>query len=742
MIPRHQQALVLQRLREFPAVALVGPRQAGKTTLAKSLSTIYFDLEQEGDRVQLDLRWPELTQSDQLVVLDEAQAWPEVFPRLRGAIDARRKINGRFLLLGSVSPSLTREVGESLAGRLALVELSPLVAAELPPEYHDNLWRYGGFPDGGVIGGKGAAFPIWQESYIRQMAQRDLPAWGLPAKPAETERLLRLTAAINGSLLNASQLGQGLGVSYHTIQNYLDHLEGAFLIRLLRPFFANNFPKRLLKSPKLYWRDSGLLHSLLGWSPDADLFARPWVGASWEGWVIEQILAVRQARGDSTHAWFFRTSDGLECDLILESGSEREVLEIKLASEPSSGDFRKLEKIAHLVGATRQVMITRIEDPGKMVATGARWSVNLAAYLAQFATLPHLSAVAVTPSAASVPVLLQRISEAAGALRERGIVSNETLLKRAQWLKEDLDALSFDTFRILPTQWIEPPGMGLRIPLVEYEFGKTDHDIENATDPFNVPKDVRLIDGTTLSHGDLRHFGKVSEIGHTIIPTLWLANPKLRERVRLPTQHLDTLNEVWWLSRWQGIESDSVEMEYLARRDKPNLSKKNPSTVDWRFTVLGGQIAINLSVKNRRGTVGSPLFKKGVYLFGDDPDEAFDENSEDEINVLAITAYHGGWITPQQEADLAAKYLDQDLVARNRPVVDAVVLSVVSGSTPTSYDRLYFPTTRSLAKKDLLMKAILKPMDFEDISRVGIVRFPIPLPELLDSIARENSPAR
>jgi hypothetical protein len=201
------------------------------------------------------------------------------------------------------------------------------------------------------------------------------------------------------------------------------------------------------------------------------------------------------------------------------------------------------------------------------------------------------------------------------------------------------------------------------------------------------------------------------------------------------------LNEVWWLSRWQGVDANSVEMEYLARRDDANLSKKMPATVDWRLTVLGGQVAVNLSVKNRRGTLGSRSFKKGVYLFGDDPDEPFACSHEDEINVLAITAYHGGWITAQQEADLAAAYLDQELISRNRPVIDAVALSVVSGNTPTSYDRLYFPTTRSLAKKDLILKAIFRPMDIEDSSRIGIHRYPIPLPELLDSMPPENSPS-
>jgi len=375
MIRRAMTDLLRDRLAQFPAVALIGPRQCGKTTLAKSLARRYFDLEQPPERLRLDLGWDDLTGRDDLVVLDEAQAWPAVFPRLRAAIDARRKKNGRFLLLGSVSPMLMRQVSESLAGRMALLELTPFQFAELPKADPDLLWRCGGFPDGGVLGD--ATFPQWQTSYLSLMAQRDLPAWGLSAKPALTDRLFRMVAAQQGGILNASQLGQSLGITYHTVQTYLEHLTAAFLIRLLPPFHTN-IRKRLVKSPKIYWRDSGLLHALLGHAPEADLSAQPWVGASWEGWVIEQILAARQARGENLEAFYFRTQDGLEADLLLQSGKEREVIEIKLTTSPALEDFARLEKIAALTKATRQVLISRTRQS---TTKGSRWSANLAGYL-------------------------------------------------------------------------------------------------------------------------------------------------------------------------------------------------------------------------------------------------------------------------------------------------------------------------------------------------------------------------
>jgi uncharacterized protein len=375
MLARAAAPLVRARLREFPAVALVGPRQCGKTTLAKALSRRYFDLEQASERVRLDLEWDDLVAQKGLVVLDEAQAWPEVFPRLRGAIDAARKRKGRFLLLGSVSPSLMRHVSESLAGRLALMELSPLSVAEVGAEKLDALWRTGGFPDGGVL--KSRAFPIWQRSYLDLMAQRDLPAWGLAAKPATTAKLLKMLAALQGAPLNASRLGQSLGVSYHTVQSYLDFLEGAYLIRSLPPFEAN-LGKRLVKSPRIYVRDSGLLHSLLDLSRDEDLASKPWVGASWEGFVIEQILSVRRSRGEEIDAFFFRTQDGHEVDLVLQAGAEREVIEIKLSSAPALEDLAKLETLGTKLRATRCVLLSRTRA---VHAEGRRWSVDLRAYL-------------------------------------------------------------------------------------------------------------------------------------------------------------------------------------------------------------------------------------------------------------------------------------------------------------------------------------------------------------------------
>lgn len=373
MIERDLSRLIRQRLAQFPAVTLVGARQCGKTTLARTLAPTCFNLEAPEERTRLDATWPQVMAAGGLVVFDEAQHWPELFARLRGEIDAHRKQNGRFILLGSVAPSLMRNVSESLAGRMAVLELTPFHFGEVADL--DRLWRNGGFPDGGVI--EAGAYPVWQESYLRAMAERDLPAWGLPAKPMVTERLFRMIAAEQGAILNLSKLGQSLGLSHHTVAAYLDQLEGAFLIRRLPPLQAN-LRKRLVKAPRIYWRDPGLLHALLRLPAEDDLLAHPWAGASWEGFVIEQILAAHSVRGDSIGAYFFRSHDGYEADLVLETGRAREVIEIKLTSAPAPEDLARLDKVAEMVNATRQVLLCCVQDS---VTTGARWVANLRDYL-------------------------------------------------------------------------------------------------------------------------------------------------------------------------------------------------------------------------------------------------------------------------------------------------------------------------------------------------------------------------
>jgi len=726
MITRRLYALISERLRQFPAVGIVGPRQAGKTTLALQCSSVYFDLEQETDRVRLDLQWTELIARNELIILDEAQCWPEVFPRLRGAIDARRKVNGRFLLLGSVSPSLMKQVAESLAGRLAVVELSPLSVAELTPEYADALWRYGGFPDGGVLDPETGVYPAWQDSYLRQMSHQDLPSWGLPSKPEQTDRLLRLTAAMHGTQLNASQLGQALGISYHTVHSNLDYLEGAFLIRRLRPYFARNFPKRLTKTPKLYWRDSGLLHHLLGLSATESPIRQLWVGASWEGWVIEQILNARQSAGEIFSAYFFRTSDGLECDLLIESGKELEVIEIKLSSSPSQADFSKLAKIAALVGATRQVLISRITDD-QVVEAKDRWSMNVTAYLQRFPARQSPEPVGDVPfREITTPMLYRCLREAAGSLTDDTTISEAVLLRRATWLKSDLELIAPKGFEILPARIIETTE--LRIPLVEYRFFNLDHDLGRAGNPFNVEKNVNSMVGSGLDQEDLLYLSKVSEIGHTLIPGIWPYSSRLRKNLQTGTQHLDTLNEVWWLSRWHGIDSGSVDYEPVVWTDEDNLSKPSPSTIDWRFTTLGRQITIHLNVKNRRGTKGSAVFKKGVYLFGDNPERPFGKkvSGPDVINVLAITAYHSRWISKDEESSLVSAYFK----GLSHKVVDAIALFVIGGEG--SYERLYFPADRNLDRKDIILKALFKPADVEDHSRNGILFFPMALDDVIN----------
>jgi predicted AAA+ superfamily ATPase len=329
------QRLVLPRLlaaaAAFPVIVLLGARQVGKTTLARAAfgGHRYFDLEdpataerfRQGARFELD------THADAGMILDEAQAMPLLFAALRGAGDARRAHRGRFIVLGSAQPALVRGVSESLAGRAAVIDLDPLTAQEAADAAAAvpwaQLWLKGGFPD--ALGGD---FRAWWESYLRLVLERDLPQYGVRADPRFMRRLLTMLAHQHGGLLNASALGGSLGVSHHTLLRHLDVLESIYLLRRLPPYFRN-VGKRLTKAPKVYLRDSGLLHHLLNISTAQELANHPARGASWEGFVIEDVIRRERLSHPESQPYFWRTAAGAEIDLLLERGSERVAVEIK-----------------------------------------------------------------------------------------------------------------------------------------------------------------------------------------------------------------------------------------------------------------------------------------------------------------------------------------------------------------------------------------------------------------------------
>lgn len=378
MIRRTHARRVRNALRKYPAVIILGPRQCGKTTLAKQFGGVYFDMETRGSEARLDAEWDTLAAGKKLIVIDEAQQAPAVFSRLRGTIDEDRKRNGRFLLLGSVSPALMQNVSESLAGRMGLIAMTPFILPELKARQMDELWLHGGYPDGGIL--DPGMFPEWQINYLETLATRDLPDWGLPAKPRQTMRLLAMLAAIHGQPTNASQLGASLAMDYKTILSRCDVLEDAFLIRRL-PAWSANIKKRLVKTPRLYWRDSGLLHALMGVTDLDHLYRQPWLGQSWEGFIIEQTLATLSATGKRVQPFYFRTSDGYELDLLLDWGTERWAMEIKLTSDPSTAMIDRLNKTADMVGASRRILVCRIkrkiENERLLVTHPNGWLRNL-----------------------------------------------------------------------------------------------------------------------------------------------------------------------------------------------------------------------------------------------------------------------------------------------------------------------------------------------------------------------------
>ncbi len=321
MLPRALETAILEGMKTFPAVAISGPRQAGKTTLAKMLQqeagvdAIYLDLELLSDR-QL-LRNPELflkQQENRTVILDEVQQMPGLFPLLRALIDQNRR-PGRFILLGSASPELLTKSGESLAGRVLYVELTPFQLAETGDTDFWKHWYRGGFPLA-FLSETDADARFWLQNFVRTYTERDLPQLGFPANTQLAQSLLLAAASLQGNLLNYSTLANTLGISAPTVSRYLDFLEHSYLVRRLRPFYIN-VNKRLVKAPKLYFRDSGVLHYLWNVRDRNELFGLALVGASWEGYVLEQIVPNLQA---PAQAFFYRTQDGSELDLVITDG--------------------------------------------------------------------------------------------------------------------------------------------------------------------------------------------------------------------------------------------------------------------------------------------------------------------------------------------------------------------------------------------------------------------------------------
>jgi len=336
MIKRRIYQSTLDQLDQFPAVALLGPRQSGKTTLALELArtrpSIYMDLESETDRNKL--LEPELylaSHSDKLVILDEVHRLPGLFNNLRGLIDKARRAgrkNGQFLLLGSASLDLLQQSGESLAGRIAYVELGPFDITEV--ESADRLWLRGGFPDS-LLATSEAKSLNWRKNFIRSYLERDIPQMG-PRIPAETlRRFWTMLAHVQGGLLNSASLARGLDVDNKTIGRYLDLLVDLLLVRRLSCWHGNS-GKRLTKSPKILIRDSGIVHALLNIPDQEALLGHPVLGASWEGFVIENILALVP---NDTQSSFYRSSGGAEVDLVLEfPGGETWAIEIKRSLKP------------------------------------------------------------------------------------------------------------------------------------------------------------------------------------------------------------------------------------------------------------------------------------------------------------------------------------------------------------------------------------------------------------------------
>lgn len=359
-------ALVNARLRSNPVVALLGPRQCGKTTLARQIakarSSTYFDLEKPTDLARLSQPMTALEGLRGLVVIDEVQHHPELFPVLRVLSD-RKPVRARFLVLGSASPELLKQSSETLAGRVALVEMSGFTLDEIKPTDVTRLWLRGGFPRS-FLAHSEAMSMAWRADFIRSFLERDLAQLGVRVPAGTMRRFWTMVAHYSGGIWNGSEIGRSLGEAHTTVRRHLDTLADALVVRVLEPWFEN-IGKRQVKAPKVYVRDTGVLHTLLGIGGRRELEGHPKVGGSWEGFVVEQLLA----RIPYPNAYYWRTQAGAELDLLLFAKGRRVGVEIKRADAPTMTpsmnsalrDLRLHRLYVVYPGAARYRLAARVE---------------------------------------------------------------------------------------------------------------------------------------------------------------------------------------------------------------------------------------------------------------------------------------------------------------------------------------------------------------------------------------------
>ncbi|TRX24138.1 ATP-binding protein [Flavobacterium franklandianum] len=348
-IQRTIEDTIKQYLKIFPVVAVLGPRQCGKSTLVKRLcqnwgDSLFLDLQYDIDLSKLDQ--PSFffeSNADKIICLDEIQLVPQLFSVLRSVVDRNRQ-NGKFILLGSASRDLIQQTSESLAGRIGLVYLAPFTINELNQLEGFGLntfWLRGGFPDSYLSDNDGFS-EIWRTNFIKTFIERDIPQLGFQIPALQLKRLLVMCAHNQGQLINYSKLGESLGLTHPTIRRYIDLLEQTFILRTVLPY-ETNVKKRLVKSPKVFVRDSGLLHQLLSIPDFNSLLGNPVFGSSWEGVVVENIIVNKP----DWNYYFYRTATGDEMDLILEKGNQRIAIECKASTAPklTKGFYRALEVI-------------------------------------------------------------------------------------------------------------------------------------------------------------------------------------------------------------------------------------------------------------------------------------------------------------------------------------------------------------------------------------------------------------